>query len=126
MKNETIKFTCPICGYKVFAEPPGSHDICPICGWEDDVVQLRFVKLAGGANKISLIEAQDNFRKNGIAKPHSSFISLLRQPIADDEKDTKWRIFDPSIDDIEVAEPRKEYGNTYPSRIEELYYWRKL
>ncbi|WP_241494482.1 CPCC family cysteine-rich protein [Pseudomonas asplenii] len=30
-------FTCPCCGYAVFEEPPGSHDICPICFWEDDL-----------------------------------------------------------------------------------------
>jgi hypothetical protein len=35
----------------------GSYDICPICGWEDDVSQLRFPRMHG-ANKVSLIEGQ--------------------------------------------------------------------
>ena len=36
------KLPCPCCGYLVFDEPVGSFDICPICDWEDDDVQLRF------------------------------------------------------------------------------------
>jgi len=56
---------CPSCGYDVFGEPPGSYDICPICFWEDDIVQLAFPDLAGGANKCSLIEGQHNFAAFG-------------------------------------------------------------
>ena len=40
---------CPSCGHLVFDEEPGSYSICPVCGWEDDLSQLRFVT-TGGAN----------------------------------------------------------------------------
>lgn len=47
------------------AEPPGSYEICPVCWWEDDGLQLRWPRLIGGANKISLIGGQRNFAKTG-------------------------------------------------------------
>jgi hypothetical protein len=40
---------CPCCGFLVFDQPAGSYDICPVCGWEDDPVQLHH-PLIGGAN----------------------------------------------------------------------------
>ena len=51
-------YPCPACGFEVFLEPSGSYDICPVCGWEDDEVQLRFPAMRGGANKASLFESQ--------------------------------------------------------------------
>ena len=53
-----MSFPCPACGFEVFGEPPGSYELCPICGWEDDEVQLRFPSLQGGANKESLYDWQ--------------------------------------------------------------------
>jgi hypothetical protein len=44
----------------VFEEAPGSFDFCPVCGWEDDHVQLRCPALAGGANRRSLWEEQQD------------------------------------------------------------------
>jgi hypothetical protein len=57
------KYPCPGCGFLVFEEPSGSYDICPICGWEDDHVQLRFPSMAGGANKDSLARHQQRWIK---------------------------------------------------------------
>jgi hypothetical protein len=51
-------YPCACCGFLVFSEPPGSHEICELCGWEDDLVQLRFPGLRGGANACSLAECQ--------------------------------------------------------------------
>jgi hypothetical protein len=34
-------YPCPCCGHLVYIEPPGSHDICKVCFWEDDIVMLR-------------------------------------------------------------------------------------
>lgn len=39
-------------------EPPGSFEICDVCGWEDDHVQLAHPLMGGGANRESLVEAQ--------------------------------------------------------------------
>ncbi|WP_076344136.1 CPCC family cysteine-rich protein [Paludisphaera borealis] len=49
---------CPACGFEVFDEPSGCYEICPVCGWEDDPVQLRFPAMQGGANRESLFELQ--------------------------------------------------------------------
>jgi hypothetical protein len=59
--TEMRRYPCPCCGYLVFEEEPGSYDICPICFWEDDLSQLRWLDSAGGANRPSLIEAQVTF-----------------------------------------------------------------
>ncbi len=59
------KFTCPCCGHKTLNEkPPGTHDICSICNWEDDKVQYDDPDYEGGANKVSLNQAKENFKKS--------------------------------------------------------------
>jgi hypothetical protein len=30
----------------VFEEGPGSYDNCPVCGWQDDLVQVRFPEMS--------------------------------------------------------------------------------
>lgn len=45
-----MKYTCPCCGFLTFDEPSGNYEICGICGWEDDPVQLMNPCLRGGAN----------------------------------------------------------------------------
>lgn len=62
-------YPCPVCGYLTFAEPPGSYEICPVCGWEDDALQLEFATtLAGGANSLTLFEQRSTTgaRRSGI------------------------------------------------------------
>jgi hypothetical protein len=50
---------CPACGFLVIAESYyGTYEICDVCGWEDDGVQLANPACGGGANSESLIEAQ--------------------------------------------------------------------
>jgi len=57
-------YTCPCCGYKTLEEkPPGTYEICELCGWEDDFVQFKDPDYEGGANGESLREAQYNFLK---------------------------------------------------------------
>lgn len=57
-------YPCPACGFQVFDSPPGSYDICPVCGWEDDDVQLRYPLMGGGANKRCLAEQQSENLKS--------------------------------------------------------------
>jgi hypothetical protein len=57
-KSKSEFFPCPACGFLVFSEPPGSYDVCGICGWEDDHVQLRYPFSPVGANQESLFDAQ--------------------------------------------------------------------
>lgn len=54
---------CPCCGFLTLENEYGSYAICPVCGWEDDGVQLANPTSAGGANLKSLAEAQDKTLK---------------------------------------------------------------
>lgn len=52
-------YPCVCCGKKTLHEmPPGTHEICPICGWEDDRSQYKDMDYRGGANACSLREAR--------------------------------------------------------------------
>jgi hypothetical protein len=54
-----MNLACPACGFRTVSENTyGTYNICPICGWEDDGVQLANPACGGGANGESLIEAQ--------------------------------------------------------------------
>ena len=47
------KIKCPVCGESFFAYA-NSYEICPVCGWQDDLVQRNEPDYTGGANKLSL------------------------------------------------------------------------
>ena len=63
------KYRCPVCGRHYFDEI-GRYEICPVCGWEKDKVQERFIGMRGGANKLSLAEAREMFRETGTSDPN--------------------------------------------------------
>ena len=113
-------FTCPCCGY-LTSSGPGSHDICPICDWEDDLSQLRFPETTG-PNDVSLIEAQANFTAKGAKAAHH--VRHVRPANRHDARDPSWRRLDLAIDDIERPIAGINYGATYPTDPTQLYYWR--
>jgi hypothetical protein len=41
----------------------GTYNICNVCFWEDDGVQFHDIDYEGGANKVSLNQARQNFRE---------------------------------------------------------------
>lgn len=47
-------------------EPPGTYEICEVCGWEDDVVQYNDPLKRGGANKLSLQEAKQQYSNKNL------------------------------------------------------------
>jgi predicted nucleotidyltransferase len=51
---------CPVCGLEGIGFPdiPGSFNLCPRCGWEDDSAQFIQPDLEGGANQMSLQQAR--------------------------------------------------------------------
>lgn len=49
---------CPCCGFLTLRESYGSYELCPVCDWEDDGVQLANPASPGGANHESLATAQ--------------------------------------------------------------------
>jgi hypothetical protein len=121
-----MKYPCPCCGYLTFRESAGSHDICPICFWEDDIVQLAFPDLAGGANKSSLIEGQRSFLEFGACEQR--VLQHGRPVSGSDIRDSSWRLMDSSRDrylhwgdraDSERWQSVKDSAGIC------LYYWRE-
>ena len=58
--NETNEIACPVCGKSSVRE----YDICPVCNWENDPNQLWKPTLSGGANEMSLRQAQEAYKNN--------------------------------------------------------------
>jgi len=114
------RYTCPCCGYRVFSKPPGSEEICAICGWRDDLMHLRFVLFNGLPNGISLAEAQQNVAQ--IGAKDAGALGSVRFPGAGDERDEDWRPFDPEIDEAEGI-PTDFDGLQEPEDPTALYYW---
>lgn len=110
-------YPCPCCGHLVFAEPPGSDDICMICFWEDDAEQLRFPELADATNIMSLAEAQRNYAKFGAVDERLA--GDVRKPTPEDAMDPGFRPI--SAEDSFEAAPSDEPGPADPTA---LYYWR--
>lgn len=79
--------TCPCCGYITVSEKR-SYDICPICFWEDDIVQFNDPDYEGGANGVSLRQAQINYTKFGACE--KLFLKNVRRPSQDEQKDPNW------------------------------------
>ena len=46
------------------------HDICPVCGWEDDCVQNYDHDFAGGANELNLNEYRKQWLESIKAGKH--------------------------------------------------------
>ena len=111
------RYPCPCCGHLVFAEPPGSEDICLVCFWEDDIQQLRWPTLAGVSNSVSLIEAQQNRDKFGAIEER--FACDVRPATPEEPLDPTWHaIKDPSsFEGPDDSAP-------WPEDPTRLYYWR--
>ena len=55
--SPTCLAACPCCESKVIGEP-GAYEICEVCNWEDDPTQSADPTYAGGANRMSLVQAR--------------------------------------------------------------------
>jgi hypothetical protein len=103
----------PCCGYLVFDEPPGSYLICAVCGWEDDISQLRFPTMGGAQSP--LLDCQAAVAQRGVdTATRAQF-----------QRDPSWRPIDLSREEVEVPEPGVDYGMSYPDDPTDLYYWRR-
>lgn len=85
MANE-VKFLCPCCGNLTLDDRPGTFEICPVCYWEDDIIQKNNPEYENGSNEISLIKAQENYKKYGAILPE--YVDLVRKAF-DNEKPKK-------------------------------------
>ena len=72
-------YKCKCCGFYALPEESGGSDnICPICYWQDDFVQLKDSAFEGGANKVSLNQARKNYVL--FAASEERFIGNVRKP----------------------------------------------
>jgi len=86
--NKHGKYPCPCCGYYTLEnKADNTFQICPVCYWEDDGIQLHDIDYKGGANNLSLKEAQINFGRYGAIEEH--FIKFVRPPFEDEKEDNK-------------------------------------
>lgn len=105
-----MRYTCPCCGYKVFGGPPGTEETCPVCGWRDDLMHLRFPLFGGLPNGIALVDAQTNYAMTGL--PRDGY-----------ERDPDWRPIDREVDAPQTM-PVDFDGLAEPEDATTLYYWR--
>jgi hypothetical protein len=111
------RYPCPCCGHLVFTDPPGSDDICLVCFWQDDLMQLRWPQLGGATNVASLETAQRNFARFGASEER--FVRDVRAPTADEPLDPEWR-------PIRESDPFESPDDSapWPEDRTRLYYWR--
>ncbi|RQX16299.1 hypothetical protein DDE19_16010 [Micromonospora ureilytica] len=112
-------YPCVCCGYRTLSEPPGSHEICPVCGWEDDVHQLRWPYRAGGTNERSLFDAQRSVFPF-VSSPDAG--TQTRADVTGFEREPFWRRIDDRRDRFE---PRGGSLAPWPADRTVLYWWRR-
>jgi hypothetical protein len=120
--DEQDKHPCPCCGYLVHRWQPGFHKVCPICGWEDDLAQLRFAEMPGSSNQVSLCKAQKNYVEYGASEKRN--VAISRDPVPGEKRDQDWRLINLDKDNIERPERGIDYAVSYPKDTTVLYYWR--
>lgn len=82
-KNNT-KYQCPCCEFYTLSEKDRwSYEICPVCWWEDDDLQLADIDLEGWANTPSLRQARINYATFWAVDKHS--LSDVRPPYEDEK-----------------------------------------
>ncbi|MCR6713127.1 MAG: CPCC family cysteine-rich protein [Demequina sp.] len=112
-------YPCPCCGYLTFVEPPGNYELCSICFWEDDAVQLRWPRWVGGANGPSLAQSQITYATFGAMQ--EEFVKKVRRPAPSEQVDVGWRPIDLLTDSFE---PTGEERAPWPDDMTQLYWWR--
>ncbi|MBL8046581.1 MAG: hypothetical protein JNL09_08575 [Anaerolineales bacterium] len=108
-------YTCPACGFIVFTEPAGSYEICPICNWEDDAVQLVNPTAVVGANHESLVA----YQRRALAQ-----LPIALQAYENFRRDPAWRPLNET--DYASVKDKGESGLDYFQALETgqtVYYW---
>jgi hypothetical protein len=84
--NKFGKFSCPCCEFFTLEKfPNNTFQICPVCYWEDDGIQLDDPTYEGGANIMSLQKAKMIFLEIGAID--ITFINYVRLPILSELRD---------------------------------------
>jgi hypothetical protein len=119
MKRGGPKFSCPCCGYRTLRARPGNYEICHVCFWEDDPVQILDPWYRAGANNVSLREAQKNYAEVGVSEPQ--FKSNVKGVLPGDTRDPLWRLVE-ETDRQHVTTPAR-LAKENPDWPWKWYYW---
>ena len=83
VEENDMGYKCECCGnYTLLEESCGTDNICPVCYWQDDYVQLHNPAFAGGANKESLNQARENYKVFGVCS--KEYTKYVRNPYLDE------------------------------------------
>ena len=70
---------CPCCGYLTIDDSDEViTDICKVCYWQYDEVSQNNPRKSIGPNRVSLIQARENYKKFGAIEER--FIKFVRKP----------------------------------------------
>lgn len=114
------RYPCACCGHLVFDGSVGSYEICPVCFWEDDLIQTRWPNYTGGANQLSLIECQRNFQTFGAKQ--ARVLQNVRPATEDEPVDEGWYPLGPLA--LDCFEPIGDHPEPWPQDRTTLYWWR--
>ena len=83
-------YFCLCCGYNTLQKkPPGTDEVCAICGWEDDIIQCINPNNYDGVNGVSLVMAQQNFEEYGACS--REMLSDVTKPTETSIRNPNWK-----------------------------------
>jgi Cysteine-rich CPCC len=109
---------CPVCGFMVNDEGYyGTYNICPICNWEDDGVQLANPCSERGANG------------NSLAAEQAIWIDRIPLNITEREGFLRSKIWRPlttsEIQTFKVERENRHWSNVAVVEEKEAYWYKK-
>jgi len=112
-----MNIACPSCGFlTVDEETYGTYNICEVCGWEDDQVQLANPCSSGGANSESLYESQLKAIKE---------TPLEMKEYEGINRSTNWRPLNPNEIKKFTAQSKEKHWANKGTLYESEVYWNK-
>ncbi|MFD0751471.1 CPCC family cysteine-rich protein [Mucilaginibacter calamicampi] len=78
-KNNYGRKQCACCGHYTITE---IKETCPVCFWEEDSYQEKYIDDSGGPNNVSLRQAVANYKKMRVIEER--FVNDVRPPQQDE------------------------------------------
>ena len=75
-----MRYKCACCGNYTLIEK--HDDICPVCYWQEDIVQEKYPDFEGGANEVNLKQERENYKIFDVSD--KMFIDKVRKPFSNE------------------------------------------